>query len=34
MNVIGHYHIPPYTDSKVSCSSRVLDQGRVYLWRG
>ena len=30
MNVIGHEHVTPNTNAKVSCASAVPDETRVY----
>src|SRR5205809_6548136 len=34
MNVIGHEHITPNTDAKVSCATAVSDETRVYCGIG
>src|SRR6266481_7786290 len=34
MNVIGHDHISPHADAKISCPPAVLDKARVHCGIG
>ncbi len=31
MNVIGHEHVSPDPDAKVSCAPAIFDEGSVYF---
>ena len=34
MNVIGHEHVSPDTDTKLACAPAIFDEGLVHFGRG